>query len=175
MNRVDARSRRDRNQTSLRKAAQSEGQVGIIHFLEFKWNVEIIVAGNFVKEKDTLINILLKTKHLNKIKKKQGRRYEENLKKFALYLYLNGGKFTYENLAKNFDASFPSLSTVKKLLCSMAPMLEFEVRIEHLYKFIVQRNFKLVVWISEDQTKIVEQVVYDVRSNRLLGFVSSLE
>lgn len=175
INRVDTRSRRDRNQLSLVKAAQSEGQAGIIHFLEFESNVKLIVAENFEKEKDALIDILLKTKRLNRSKKKQGRRYEENLKKFALYLYLNGGKFTYENLAKNFDASFPSLSTVKKLLCSLVPMLESELRVEHLYKFLDRSNFKLVVWISEDQTKIVEQVVYDIRSNRLLGFVSNLD
>lgn len=87
---------------------------------------------------------------------------------------MNGGKFTYENLAKNFDGSFPSLSTIKKLLSTMNQMLESELQIEYLYKYLSQRNLKFIVWMSEDQTKIVEQVVYDRKSNRLLGFVTKL-
>lgn len=177
VHRVDLRSRADKNRQALSLVAQARGQVGIIHYLECKKNVENIIKTDFIniKEKETLIEILLKTKNNNKNKKLHGRRYEGNLKKFTLYLYLNGGKFTYENLTKNFDGSFPSLSTVKNLLSSISTMLESEVRIEHLYKFIIQRNFQLVVWISEDQTKVVEQVVYDTKSNRLLGFVSTLD
>lgn len=144
---MDTRTRADKNRKALSKVAQAKGQVAIIHYLTFRENVENIIRTDFVNDKaeaETLIDILFKTKTNNENKKLQGRRYEKNLQKFTLYVYLNGGKFTYENLAKNFDGSFPSLSTLKKLLSSIDTMLESELRIEHLYKHMIQRNLKLV-------------------------------
>lgn len=108
------------------------------------------------------------------MKKKHGRRYEENLKKFALYLFLKGGKSTFECLAANFEGSFPSLPTIKKLLSTVDTMLESELQIEYLFKYMSERHHTMTVWIAEDQTKVVEQVVYDKSSNRLLGFVTKL-
>lgn len=143
--------------------------------MTFKENIEHIVNTDFSSEKETLIDILLKTKQSNKNKKMQGRRYNENLKKFCLYLYLTGGKYTYENLNKNFEGSLPSLSLVKSLLVATEPYSESFVRIEHLYKYMEKRKYDLFVWISEDQTKIVEQITYSSKSNRLMGFVYSLD
>lgn len=50
----------------------------------------------------------------NASKNVHGHRYDESLRKFASYLFLMGGRSTYEVLEQNFKGAHPSTSTISK-------------------------------------------------------------
>lgn len=45
---------------------------------------------------------------------------------------------------------------------------------QHIKEFLVKRNYKLKIFICEDQTAIIKRTKYDVQTNCLLGFSSEL-
>ena len=128
----------------------------------------------FDSDESIFLQMLLKCKMQNKLRKKEGNRYEYSLKLLSSYLYLIGGPMLYETLQSNLP--MPSLTTVKKLVFDSAPLIqEGFCPAEELKDFLTKRNLPLLVWISEDATRINNKVQYDLHSNQLVGFVLLLD
>lgn len=101
-------------------------------------------------------------------------KYNDNLKLFATYLYLIGGKLLYETLSSNL--SLPSLSVVSRTIKkAVPPIIEGEIRIDELKSFLTTRNLPMKVWLSEDATRISNKIQYDPSSNQIVGLVLPLD
>ena len=57
---------------------------------------------------------------------------------------------------------------MKSSTCIIA---EGECRVVKLKKYLISKNLPLLVWLSEDATKITGNVQYDSKTNRFVGFV----
>ncbi|XP_043289665.1 uncharacterized protein [Venturia canescens] len=105
--------------------------------------------------------------------KKVGNRYNEAFKLFSTYLFTIGGRMLYETLYANLP--IPSLSTISRVIGnSGCDIKEGVCRAKELKEFLVGRNLPLIVWVSEDATRITGRIQYDTRSNQLVGFVLPL-
>lgn len=101
--------------------------------------------------------------------------YDDNFKKFALYLFYSGGKLLYETLHSNMNNILPSLSTLYRYKNKIkSRMDEGQLDFEGLNRFLEERNLAKIVWISEDGTRINGKIEYDARTNTILGFVLPL-
>lgn len=100
-------------------------------------------------------------------------RYDKDLKLFATYLYIVGGKLTYQTLAANL--SLPSVSIVsRQLKKAVPPIIEGEIRIAELKVFLKSSNLPMKVWLSEDATRISNKIQFDPSSNQIVGLVLPL-
>ena len=123
--------------------------------------------SNFIE--DCLANSL---KNLDK--KPKGRRYTDEIKQIATYLYIRGGLSLYEFFSKNMD--FPQVITIKRFMDDMqSKLVEGIIYSKQLKEFLVAHNLPLEVLIVEDGTKITEFVEYDLSQNTLIGLVAPLE
>ncbi|XP_077255609.1 uncharacterized protein LOC143893763 [Temnothorax americanus] len=105
----------------------------------------------------------------NTSKKKGGQRYDDTLKLFATYLFVIGGRMLYETLSANLP--LPSLSTVSRTLDNSGCLIiEGDMRVTELEKFLHMRKLPFYVWLSEDATRITGRIQYDSKSNQLVGF-----
>lgn len=48
-------------------------------------------------------------------------------------------------------------------------------RFEELKVFLIKRNLPPKIWISKDATRITGKTEYDTKSNKVIGFVLTLE
>lgn len=119
---------------------------------------------------------LIVTAQKNMKKHKNGYRYEENLKLFASYIFILGGRDLYRTLHKNLSLSLPSPSTVSRNIQQInQPIREGVFRFHELKTYLSDRDLPLCVWISEDGTRITGRIQYDSRFNQVVGFVSPCE
>lgn len=66
----------------------------------------------------------------------------------------------------------PSPSSVNRYLKDYGPTItEGSLRCQELVTFLNEKNAPLVVWLSEDATKITPKIQYDPNTNQLVGFV----
>lgn len=94
----------------------------------------------------------------------------------GVYLYIVGGKQTYETLHANLEPALPALPTVQLAARTYnAPTLEGQLRMRELKTFLTDRNLPLFVWVSEDATRITGRVEYDSPTNRCVGFPPPLD
>lgn len=95
-------------------------------------------------------------------------RYDELMKKFALCLYILGGKQTYEFIRLNLYGSIPNLTTLTGLIkTSNMALNEAEFRFESLPQLHSSFGF-----CSEDTTGVIRKVEYDCSTNSFVGFVT---
>ena len=138
------------------------------YFLEHNFNEQINVDNNdnfkpFLKK-------LHESAIVNSNRKKSGNRYDNALKLFATYLYTIGGRMLYETLYANLP--LPSLTTVSRTINKYNYFIrEGQCRAKELKEFLISRNLPLVVWLSEDATRLTGRVQYDKETNQLIGFV----
>lgn len=120
-----------------------------------------------------ILKLLIKSSENNCRKdKKQGYRYDEVLKLFAVYMYTFSGRIAYETLQSNM--SLPSISTITKYLKSNGPNIsEGELRSLQLKSYLDQFEINYI-WLSEDATRIINRVQYNSVDNELIGFVLPL-
>jgi len=111
----------------------------------------------------------------NQDRKSNGRNYTdfEPLRKLCTLLYLLSGVQSYELFAANLI--IPSLSTVKASLSSSEVIKEGEFRFKALKKYLQRRGSPLVVFLSEDGTRINGRILYHSSTNQLVGFVLGLD
>ncbi|KAK3929643.1 Exodeoxyribonuclease 7 small subunit [Frankliniella fusca] len=111
----------------------------------------------------------------NSERKNHGQRYEEDLKLFAVYLFVVGGRIIYEFLQVNLPGSLPSISQVELMLKNASqPVIEGVFRFQELVDFLKKNNLPLEVAISEDGTRIPEKFCYDSTTNQIIGPVLAL-
>lgn len=103
-------------------------------------------------------------------KNKYGNRFNDNIKLFATYIFIIAGRQFYEIVQQNLP--LPSLSSISSYMKTELPTpIEANLRIKELSEFLDKNKLKRCVWISEDATKIVEKLEYDISSNQIIGFV----
>lgn len=72
---------------------------------------------------------------------------------------------------KNLEHALPSLPTSNRYVQkSNCRVIEGILRSEELIEFLKQRNLEPVVALSEDATRIVGRIQYDVKINQIVGF-----
>lgn len=78
------------------------------------------------------------------------------------------GRMAYETLSANLP--LPSMPSVSRYVLKKGPTInEGELRISELKTYHCERNYPLLIWVSEDATRITEKVQYD------LGLISWLD
>ncbi|KAK3928956.1 L-lysine 4-hydroxylase [Frankliniella fusca] len=122
-----------------------------------------------------LLNKLMETAMKNSAREKHGRRYDNDLKYFAVYLFIVAGRFTYEWLYENLKPALPSLSQVERILASTSgSVTEGKFRFQELNDFLESKNLPKKVFISEDATRIIQKFAYDLTSDQIIGPVPPL-
>ncbi|KAK3917721.1 Acyl carrier protein 4, chloroplastic [Frankliniella fusca] len=189
-------SRLERRRRALGK--HDSGQTKITAYYELLNDIEITLRSNediikslsarceelsvcvseFKSKKSNLtylLDLLLDTALKNCEREKHGRRYEDEIKYFAVYLFIVAGRFTYEWLYDNLQPALPSLSEVERILSSTStPVTEGKFRFEELCEFIKNKNLPKKVFVSEDGTRIIQKFVFDLTSDQIIGPVLPL-
>ena len=108
----------------------------------------------------------------NATKHPQGRRHSEGVKKFATSLFLYAGSMAYNLIHKNMPTALPSLRTVQEAIHSQYHRIsEGQFQFDELATFLNKYKAPSVIAISEDATRLLSRVEFDIESNRLVGFV----
>ncbi|CAF1358814.1 unnamed protein product [Rotaria sp. Silwood1] len=111
----------------------------------------------------------------NLTKSGTGFRYSDQIKNFALSLYILGGKLTYEFIRLNLPGSLPNLTMLNKLISkSDSKINEGELRFDQLQKHFDQLNIQYAFG-SEDATGIIKKIKYDSTTNTFNGFSTPLD
>lgn len=185
-------SRAERLRNSLLKAADNKDQLPITYFFDYITKVceqcesnEMIqeslsssillkhLSPNLKIESKTFLKNILKAINVNSGKHPQGYRYEYEFKMFCAHLYLVCGLFSYEILSRNLGI-LPSPTTLTRLISDESQVREGELNIDGVLKYFNSKQLPKIVWLSEDQTKIVERVRYNAVNNTLEGLTYPL-
>lgn len=119
-----------------------------------------------------VLNKLLVAADKNSSRKKEGFRYDDDMKIFSSYVRMLTGPLAYETVQKNLPGALPALSSTNRYVRkSNCRLQEGILRCHELYLFLTSRNLPLLVSLSEDATRIVGRVQYDATTNQLVGFV----
>jgi len=94
---------------------------------------------------------------------------------FSTYIFIVGGRLLYETLHANMDRVLPSITTIFRYLDNtQSKVIESSFRFNELRVHLIKKNLPLKIWISEDATRITGKIEYDVKSNKIVGFVLPL-
>lgn len=135
--------------------------------------VQQVIGDSSKLDMNNFMKTILESAKQNSKRNPQGKRYEYELKLFCAHLYVISGLMAYEILFKNIG-NLPSPSTLNRLIAQETIVQEGELNINGLLKYFKEKRLPKVLWISEDQTKIVERVRYNETHNTLQGLVSPL-
>lgn len=108
-------------------------------------------------EKHEKYNLILTV--LKNLKSKE-KNYSIEMKEIALYFYINVGATFFEFLHRNLG--LPSLSTTKRFLTEFEGVKEGKLRVNELVAWLEKHNLPKKVWISEDATRIVRNVINNI-------------
>lgn len=97
-----------------------------------------------------------------------GRRFEDSFKMFCCYIFILAGRYVYSVLCANIKP-IPDVRS-RAISDAAAPLVEGVLRLKELKQYLLDRGLPLVVWISEDATKITGRVQYDPSTNQIVGF-----
>lgn len=119
-----------------------------------------------------LLEKIQQTAMKNANRPKQGFRYDNELKRYAVYHRMLAGPLGYNTVQLNLPGCFPSISTTNRYIHRTDhTIIEGELRTKELYDYLVENKQPLWVILSEDATRVSNRVQYDIRSNQLIGFV----
>lgn len=114
---------------------------------------------------------LLTTAERNASRSRNGFRFDADIKMYATYVRMFAGPKLYNFIHRNLEHALPSLPSanryVQKTNCRV---IEGIVRSEELIDFSKQRNIEPIVALSEDATRIVGRIQYDIKINQIIGF-----
>lgn len=93
------------------------------------------------------LKTLLDNAHVNFDKQKGGNRYtDKDLKSFATYVFLTGGRKTYEALQKNLKGCLPSIRTIERFIQSTGQIItEGQFRFAELQQYLQEHEYPLQV------------------------------
>lgn len=122
-----------------------------------------------------VLNCLIKAAtQQNASKGKTGHRHENSMKDFACYIFMLGGRLLYETIYMNLP--LPSPTSVGRYLHDNGPeIIEGVMRCSQLKKYLEERNLPMVVWVSEDGTRITGRLQYDPGTNQIVGLLLPLD
>lgn len=133
--------------------------------------------SNEFKETKTqyFLSLLMSAAEKNASRHKNGFRFDRDIRLFATYVRMFAGPKLYNFLQKNLEHALPSLPTTNRYVQeSNCRVIEGVLRCEELVLYLKERNIKPLVALSEDATRIVGRIQYDIRTNQIIGFVSPL-
>lgn len=105
-----------------------------------------------------------------------GYRFDDDIKNFAAYIRMLGGRLAYQTVHRNLELALPSLSSIDRYIRQTDDkLIEGELRCAALLEYLKKRELPLIVSLSEDATRIDGRPQYDNKSNQILGFVLSLD
>lgn len=105
-------------------------------------------------------------------RRKQGYRYDNDLKLYSAYIRMVSGKSLYLTLKANARFSMPSETSVCRYISKVKfSACEGELRTLELVKYLEEQNLPMFVHLSEDATKITGRIQYDLSTNKIIGFV----
>lgn len=106
---------------------------------------------------------------------KQAYRYTEDVKQYAAYMRIIGGRLSYETFQANAVSSVPNIRSVDRYISKVKSItMEGVFRTEALLQYLNDHNVPKIVSLSEDATKITNRIQYDFPNNQLTGFVLPL-
>ncbi|KAE8738457.1 hypothetical protein FOCC_FOCC016064 [Frankliniella occidentalis] len=113
-----------------------------------------------------LLRSLVDAARVNVDRSKGGYRFQSTtLKQLFSYIYT-------EVLQKNLGAAIPFISTICRTVSKFSwKVSEGEFRFKQLKEYLLDKNYPLSEWISEDATRITGRIQYDPKSNQIVGFV----
>lgn len=134
--------------------------------IEFYRTKDINDSDSSASFLDTLIDNILQ----NLTRPKNAYRYNEQMQRFAMCLFIVAGRNAYEFVRINIPGAFPAVSTIQPLLSiKESQIIEGEFRFDTL-----ERNFSLngtsIAFCSEDCTGVIPRVTYNAASNTFVGF-----
>lgn len=124
--------------------------------------------GHFLKR-------ILEATEKNSSVNEHSRKFDDSLKRFALYIFLIGGRMLYETLYKNINNALPSITTIQRLLADVSKITEASLRTEELYTYLSNRKYHKKIFVSEDQTALINRPEYDQKTNSIVGFVAPID
>lgn len=101
-------------------------------------------------------------------------RYSDSVRRFAMALYVLGGKITYEFVRTNLTGALPNLITLKTYITHAdLKLIEGEFRFDSLLQHFNSINTKHCFG-SEDCTGVIRKIKYDKDTNTFVGFSTPL-
>lgn len=187
-------SRSERNRNALLKEGDRPSQLPITYFFDYATDLaqlyerndqvnqcfresslfEYVTNGSSNIKLSAFMKNIFKSIEDNSKRNPNGRRYDFEFKLFCAHFYLTGGLLSYEIISKNISY-LPSPSTLNRLISQETSVREGELNILGILKHFEGKKLPKVIWLSEDQTKLVERVRYNATHNTLEGLVSPLD
>lgn len=119
-----------------------------------------------------LLQKLLDTAKRNEHRPKNGFRYDNDIKRMAVYNRMLSGPLGFNTLQGNLIGSLPSLGTTNRYIHRTDHIItEGILRLDELKVYLNNRQQPMWVSLSEDATRIINRIQYDSQTNQLLGFV----
>ncbi|CAF1621495.1 unnamed protein product [Rotaria sordida] len=138
------------------------------------WYSQNQFTNNYSNKKHLFVSSFIDTITKNIVKSKQGYRYDDSVKDFALVLYILGGKQCYDFIRINIIGALPNLTTINKLISNADSILtEGQFRFAALKEYLDTVNVRFG-FCAEDCTGVIKKVKYDVTTNSFIGFVTKL-
>lgn len=135
---------------------------------------EQVEAQNYENESrtHTFLNKLTCTADRNLQRTKSGYRFDRDIIDFSAMIRMIGGPLLYQTLHSNMPLAIPSLSTTNRYITKTnGQIIEGQLRVVELSRYLERRHLARIVVISEDATRINNTVQYDAKNNEILGFV----
>ena len=108
----------------------------------------------------------------NALKHPHGRRHSEVVKKFATSLFLYAGSMAYNLVHEIMPAVLPCLYTMQETIhAEYNSLSEGQFRFDELSSYLKKFDAPLVIAVSEDATRVISRIEYDIETNRLVGFL----
>ncbi|CAF4504216.1 unnamed protein product, partial [Rotaria sp. Silwood2] len=126
-------------------------------------------------ENPSFLTSLLDNISNNLCRSKNAYRYNDYVLRFAVSLYVQGGKNAYEFVRLNIPGALPSISTLQRLAINTELRItEADFRFDSLATHMntVETN---ISFASEDCTAVVKKISYDNATNSFIGFTTPLK
>lgn len=134
-------------------------------------NLELIKSTDKQNNLGPFLKRLLEATEKNSSMNKHARTFDDSQKRFALYIFLIGGRMLYETLYRNITNGLPSITTIQRLLADVSKISEGSLRTEELNSYLKKKNYCKKIFVSEDQTALINRTEYDPKTNSIVGFV----
>lgn len=104
-----------------------------------------------------------------------GNRYSYEMKMYAAYQRMLGGRLSYETFKSNALHAVPCLRSIDRYIAKVkSDVVEGVLRVDELLKYLTDLKLPKFVSLSEDATRITDRIQYDAGTNQLVGFVLPL-
>ncbi|CAF1101081.1 unnamed protein product [Didymodactylos carnosus] len=101
-------------------------------------------------------------------------RYSDSVQRFAMALYVLGGKITYEFVRVNLSGALPNLIALKNYVSNAdLKLIEGDFRFNSLQQHLNSINTKYGFG-SEDCTGVIRKIKYNKGTNTFIGFCTPL-